>query len=325
MLIFSFIILISTIISRIYDSIYKIERKIFYNMHKIPINFSINGTNGYSYYFKSDDILFNFDNIFLNDIQKVIRMFDQNIKILFNLSIYEYNNEFFDFSSNDIIYSEIINVDINFKLLTFYKEYDDFSFGFKYDIDDLDKNILIHFENIDKLNIFKFLLFEEKNDIYNQSTLLNFIKKNLLLNFDKEIKKSLAYYPENDSLFYFKSIIDYFKKEEFSLYLDIDLTLTINFCKITSFKYDQIIKNNRTIFLKNINTTMYLEADYHNIDGQGNDYSSKDFVTIIIDFISIDENKKITFFREDKDKEYAFDALKLVVNKTEKILENEEI
>ena len=292
----------------------------------MSINFFIKGTNGYSYYFKSDNnnILFNFDNISLNNNQKEISMYDQHMEILFNLDIYEYNNNFFEFSNNDIIFSEKFHVDINFKFLKFYKENDDFSFGFIYNIDDLNKDMLFYFENIDKLNTFKYTLFEETNELYNKSTLLYFIKSNLLLNLDKEIKKLLVYYPENDSLFYLKSIFDYLKREPFFLNLEVNLLLTINYCEVKSFKYEQIIKNNRTIFLKNITTSMKLEGDYYNFEGE-RIYSLDEVVTIIIDFISIDKNKKIEYFMKDKDKEYALDALKLIVNTTEKILDKKNI
>ena len=107
-------------------------------------------------------------------------------------------------------------------------------------IDDLDKDMLFYFENIDKLNIFKYTLFEETNELYNKSTLLYFIKSNLLLNLDKEIKKLLVYYPENDSLFYLKSIFDYLKREPFFLNLEVNLLLTINSVNLTIFTHKKI-------------------------------------------------------------------------------------
>ena len=320
MVILSFLILFWIINSRIYNSIYLIQKNIIQNIHKLSINFIINGTNDYSYNFKSEDILFYFDKIFTDENQKEIIIYDQHIKILFDLNIYEYSSKFFDISSKDILYSVKVQVDMNFTSLIFYKEYDDFSFGFQYKIDNIEDDISIHFENINRLNIFKYFIFEEKNEMYNNNTLLEFIKFNFLVNFENEVNKLLVYYPECDSLYYFHSIVDYFKKEVFFLNIRINSIITINRCKISKFNYQEIIKDNRTIIFKNINVTIYLEMYIENYDGGSEEFFSDENLSFLIDFISIDDKKKIIYGNAQNYKDYALDALKLVFNKTEEIL-----
>lgn len=320
MVILFFLILLWIINSRIYNSIYLIQKNIIQNIHKLSINFIINGTNDYSYNFKSEDILFYFDKIFTDENQKEIIIYDQHIKILFDLNIYEYSSRFFDNSSKDILYSEKLQIDITFNALKFYKEYEDFSFGFQYQIDNLEDDISINFEYMNKLNIFKYIIFEEKNEMYNNNTLLDFIKMNILVNFENEVNKLLVYYPECDSLYYFHSIVDYFKKEVFFLDIRINSIVTINRCKISKFNYQEIIKVNRTIFLKNINATMYLEMYIEKYDGEREVFISEENLSLLIDYISIDDKKKIIYGKDQNYKDYAMDALKLVVNKTEEIL-----
>ena len=325
MVILSFLILIWIINSRIYDSIYFIQKNIIKNIHKLSFTFAINGTKDYSYHFKSEDILFYFDKIVMDEIPKEIKIYDQHIKILFDLNIYEYSSRFFDVSSKEELYSEKLMVDINFDALKFNKEYEDFSFGFQYKIKNIEKDISINFETIDKLNIFKYLIFEEKNEIYNNTTLLDFIKWNILINFDNEMNKLLVYYPECDSIYYFNSIIDYFKKEVFFLDIRINSIITINRCKISKLNYEEIIKDNRTIYFKNINATMYLELYIENYDGGSEEFFSEENLSLFIDYISIDDKKKIIYGQAQNYKDYALDALKLVINKTEEILEKKNI
>ena len=282
MIILSFLILLWIINSRIYDNIYLIQKNIIKNIHKLSLNFAINGTNDYSYHFKSENILFYFDKIFMDENDKEIIIYDQHIKILFDLNIYEYSSRFFDISSKDILYSEKVQVDMNFTSLIFYKEYDDFSFGFQYKIDNIEDDISIHFEN--------------------------------------EVNKLLVYYPECDSLYYFHSIVDYFKKEVFFLNIRINSIVTINRCKISKFNYQEIIKDNRTIIFKNINVTIYLEMYIENYDGGSEEFFSDENLSFLIDFISIDDKNKIIYGNAQNYKDYALDALKLVFNKTEEIL-----
>ena len=47
MIILSFLILLWIINSRIYDNIYLIQKNIIKNIHKLSLNFAINGTNDF--------------------------------------------------------------------------------------------------------------------------------------------------------------------------------------------------------------------------------------------------------------------------------------
>ena len=58
MVIISFIILLWTIYSRTYESIMKIQKNVIKNIHKLCLNFDVNGTNDYIYHFESQDIYY---------------------------------------------------------------------------------------------------------------------------------------------------------------------------------------------------------------------------------------------------------------------------
>ena len=324
MVIFSLIILFWTIKSRTYENFYSIEQNIIKNIHKLSLNFDINATNGYRYHFESQDILYKFNEIYIDSRKREIRLYDQYVKILFNLIIYENNRGLFDFSSKDILYSEKVHVDIKFKSLKFFEEYNEFSFGFRCVIDNFDNDIVIHFENIDKLNIFKYMIFEEKNGNENK-TLHDIMKINIISNFEKEMNKSLVYYPENDSLYYLKKAINYIIGSPFYLDYRFNTFFSINKCIINSFKYDEIIKENRTIILKNVNASMYSEIYMENYDGMSDEIFSEDTVFVLLDFIGIDEKKEIIFGKIQRLDSYFLDALKLVFKKTKEILEQENI
>ena len=55
--------------------------------------------------------------VILSDSKKEIIFYNQSIKILFNLKIYEYKSGIFDFSSKEFIYSENFTADLSFKIL----------------------------------------------------------------------------------------------------------------------------------------------------------------------------------------------------------------
>ena len=208
-IIYIFTFLLLSIKSRIYNTIDEIYYNLSKTIHKIPIQFAINGTNDYSYNFQSQDILYYFSRMYVSEAKKELDISHQHIKIIFDLNISENNNELFNYFTDEIKYHETISADIYFKSLKFYEIYDEFSFDFQYEIDDLDKDIIINYENIDKLNLFNYLLFEEKNDLYENNTLNHFIKINIINTVEKQIKKYLITFPECDSLEYFNSIINY--------------------------------------------------------------------------------------------------------------------
>ena len=314
------LILLLSIKSRNYVTLEEIYKNISHNLHILPINFVINGTNDYSYHFNSIDILYYINVIYVSDPKKQITFYNQKMKFVLNLSIYEYLSGLFDFSSNDIKHSEKIIVDVLFKSLKFYQEYDDFSFGFKYEIDDFDNDIKIHYENIDELNSFKYLFYEEKSNIYDNKTLNNVIKINILNSLKEEVYKSLAYYPECDALAYFKSLIQYFKNQLFKIDYRINpigySITTINKYKILKFDYNEIIKENRTIIIKNINVTSYLQITYENLNDFEKEIEWDETISYMIDYISINQYLNITYGETAISKNYALDALKVIVNIT---------
>ena len=323
MIIFSFLILLITnvIHSRSYESISQIKRKLFNNLNDLHLDFIVYGTNNYAYHLQSQNILYYFKAYILSEKLKEILTYNANIKIIFDLNLYEYTQSIVDVFDNNNLYSEKIIVDIRFKSLKFYKEYDDFSFGLKYNIENFDNDVSINFEKIDKLNTFKYLLFQEKSEIYDyNNNLYDFLKKNIIDNLIKEINKSLVYYPECDSLDYFKSIIQYFINGIFTIDLKFNSFFTINKCKILEFNYDEITKKNRTIIFNNIRAKIYMEIFSYNYDYYDNDYVTDETLPLLISFIKIYENKTIEYGKEKFDNDYAFRALKLVINKAEDIL-----
>ena len=311
--------------NRNYDPINKIQGILLQSIkNDLYLNFTINGTNDLSYNFISENIYYKFGRTFVDDKLKEILIFNSYIRILFNLNVYEYSNRICDFSSKNIKYSENIQVDIKFSKLIFIKKYADFSFEFLYDFNDLYNDISIYYENMDKINLFKYLLSEDKNDIYNNS-LDDYIKLNVMKNFDKEIEKMLVYYPECDSLFYFNSIIDYFKQKiEINEIIKTEgfLNYVVNTCKINIFDFKEIIKENRTIIYKDINTTMILETYYEDPSSYKVTNNTEEIKTVYIDYISIDENFKINYGKINNiyyNEEY-LEVLKLVVKKSEETL-----
>lgn len=324
-IIYIYLLIIVSVKSRLYNTLYEIYLNITKHMHELPLNFIINGTNDYSYHFICQDILYRFNIISFNNTNGQINFRHQNIKFLYNLKLYEYNTRLFDFSTEDIKFSENIIVDIKFKELKFFQEGNDFSFGFKYEIDDFDNDIKIHFENIDKLNTFKYLFLHEKNDIYGNNTLENLIKVNILKRLTEEVKHSLIYYPPCDAVDFFKSIIHYLKDQLFSVDLKIYQIgyscLAIYKVKVLEISYEDIIKDNNTIIFKNVNTTSYMLFCDENPDDYDKDIFDEETISFLTDFIKIDKDMNIIYGSTKTEMEYALEALKVVVNMTIHIIE----
>ena len=327
LIIYVFLSLLLSIKTRIYETMNEIYLNLSKSIHKIPLQFVINGTNDYSYNFTSKDIFYYFNLTNISDVNKEINISNQDIKIIFDLNIYDYNNRIFNFYENELKYQETISIDILFKKLRFYELYDDFSFDFQYEIDDFEKDVIINYENIDKLNFFNYLFFEDRNVLYDNKTLNDMIKINVMNNFQEQIKKYLVYFPECDSLAYFKSIIYYFKDQLFSInlriiYQQVDTRMTIIDCKVSEFKYQEIVKDNRTIIFKNINVTAYFLISFENPDDYDDQRTVEETKSFLIDSISIDENKQITYGNPLSDRGYELQSLEVIVNMTINTLEN---
>ena len=63
-----FLLLLLSIKSRIYNTMNEIYFNLSKSIHKIPLQFVINGTNGFSYNFTSKDIFYYFKQININDV-----------------------------------------------------------------------------------------------------------------------------------------------------------------------------------------------------------------------------------------------------------------
>jgi len=76
MIYYVFLLLLLSIKSRIYNTMNEIYFNLSKSIHKIPLQFVINGTNDYSYNFRSKDIVFLF------------YQFNKNIYIYINIIYY---------------------------------------------------------------------------------------------------------------------------------------------------------------------------------------------------------------------------------------------
>ena len=132
-------------------------------------------------------------------------------------------------------------------------------------------------------------------------------------------QKYLIYYPVCDALYYFKTIVKYFTGDIFSIYLKVYgigyYVSIINRCKILSLNYDEIFKDNRTLIIKNVNITMFIEMFELNPDDYDDELLIEETDKFIIDYISIDQNMTIQYGKSSGREEYTLDAFKLVVNK----------
>ena len=264
--IFSFIILIINIKSRIYEDIFQVKNSIISNITKISFSIIINGTNDFEYKFESKNIYFK---SFINDLyDNYTTVFHKpKIEILFNFSVYEKNKNIFDIEDfdiqSDIINNTIVSAIINFDKIKYYQSYKDFSFDLKYDIKDLKNNIIIQFGNLEQVEYFKYLLYNEENIIYNNKTLYEYSKEIILDNLLQKMNNNLLYYPECDALYYFKKLYDYFYLKDFASYIDCHYSFYFS-GKVESFNYDKLIRNNGSIIFTNVECNIsFIESIYY--------------------------------------------------------------
>ena len=129
----------------------------------------------------------------------------------------------------------------------------------------------------------------------------------------------MVYYPECDALHYYKTIVKYIDNQIFSIYLSVDgigyYTSIINRCKILSFNYEEIFKENRIIIFKNVNITMLIDMFQTNPEDYEDELFIQETDKFIIDFISIHQNMEIKYGKSTSKDEYPLDVFKLVVNK----------
>ena len=309
--VYIFLIVFFLIQSRIYDSIDKIQEQLCNKIHNLNIKFEMQGTNDYLYKFESKSFIFNFKNGSFNDIAKNIKLFNKTIEIIFNLSVYESNDKIFNIFHKNIIHTELIKAGIKFELLRFYQCKKDFSFDVLYNIKDIDKDMIIYFDTMNELETFNYLIYEDRNEYYENKTLYDLMKTNIVNNFIKEIRKLLIIYPECDLLYYIKSLIDYLQNYVFK----IEKTI----CDYVYYKeiidyitYETTIKRGDTIILENVNIAFTLI--YNNYYSEEEDMEDKKEKQIIsLESLSFDSNKNITFGRLTRGEYFVFDIFKVII------------
>jgi len=265
---FSFIIIILNIKSkRIYENIFDIQNGIISNISKISFSKIIYGTNNYNYKFEIKNIIFKYDKNYTYIHNKTFLLHNPKMTIILNLSIYENNTNLFDMDSKDIIISDIVIVNINFESITYFQEYEDFSFNFSYNLNDIKNDIIIYYNKIKEIDLFQYLIYKETNILYNNKTIYEYSKEFILNNILNEMRKNLIYYPESDSLHNFRMIYEYFLNKEFGIFVHCEHSFYYR-GKITFFSYEEIIKVNTTVILKNLDIIlMYKESsDYDKYD-----------------------------------------------------------
>ena len=309
------IILLLNILCRIREDINTIEKNILSNIPKLGLSLNINGTNGFMYNFEKINIYFKYEEIQSDNLNKIILINNPNIKILFNLSINEYCNDILDFTykKDSLINDKIVVIDMNLKSITYFQQKSDFSFDVLFNIENLKNNISIHFDNLDELDIFKYLIYEEESNLYNNKTFVEYVKNLSLNNLINEQRKKLAYFPECDSLYYFNTLIGYIlRRGNFFINYDckeMNSHNFFNYAGVKKFSYDEIVKNDTHIILKSINCMM---------ENQYDDEEDNLIETIKIDYITIDNNYNnytINYGKTKNDDICILNAFKIVINK----------
>ena len=309
----SFLILILSFQSRNYESIYTIRNNLFPKFHDMSLKLEISGKNDYTYKFESQNILYAFKVHFINDTEKIIILKDQKIELVFKLSIYESGDRIFDYFPKDIVYSELVKVGINFQILSFYKAKQDFSFDIKYKIDNIDNDMVIYFDNIKDAFPFKYLIFEDKDESYENKTLYNLMKSKILENLIENMRKGLIIYPEYDTLYHFNSLRQYFTNNQF----EVDYTISVYSyyrANINYFNYEEITKIGDILQLKKINTKITLI--YYDEYGYGYDDYDDRFETHVLffEYLNINPNLVKEYGKLTRGDKYAFDILRQIID-----------
>ena len=307
------LIIILSIQSRNYETIYKIKGKLLPKFHDISIKFEIQGKNDYSYKFESQNILYAFTQYFISDIQKNIIMKNQKMELIFNFSIYEANDNMFNYFSDEIVHTELIKVGILFQQLRFYQAKADFSFDVIYRIQNIDDDMVIYFDNMKETNQFKYLLFEDKDELYENKTLYGLMKTKIVDHLIEGMRKILLTYPECDQLYHFNSLVQYFTNNQFEIDFNINL-YTYYRANINFMDYGEINKIGDILQLENISTKITLI--YYNDYGIGEeDYDDRLEIHIIsFEYIKVHKNLTIEFGDLTKGEIYVFDILKQIIN-----------
>ena len=300
--IYIFFILVISSKCRLYDDIYMIQETVLSKIKKSNLSITINGTNEFIYKLTKKYIYITYRDNKLDRDKYIAQIFNPKFTILFNLSIYEYSNNIFDIKNlnNAILTDKIVTVNLNLNLIKLFKTSEDFSFDASYEMENTINNITIHFDNLNELDLFKYLFYEEKSPLYNNRTLNDHIKYIVLDTLINNTKKILIEYPDIDSFYYFKRLIDYGMTNTFSIdYYCTNIDKLIIRAQLTSYNFNQIIKNDTHLIFIGAQFGMKLSyignmyIDYYD-EGESD-------VKLIIDNITISrrQNYTIIYGKED--------------------------
>ena len=329
--IFSFFCLIVNIKSKTED-LYKIQKGIISNLTKIYFDLKINGTNEYIYKLESKNIFYKTKRTIFSNRNHSFTHLNPKITILFSFSMYQESSnvlELYSYPNEEVITDRIIVVNINFEYLKYFQQYKDFTFNMTYQINNFSNDINIFYDNLEEIDLFNNLIYNEKNILYDNETLYDYSKKIIFKRLIEEMYKNLIYYPECEQLYYFKSLYNYFFMQEFKdgnyfcmYYYGNDL---VSSPKITNFSYNEIIKINETLILKDIKIDLNFTATIQ-------DYYKDEYLdtiekgTLYLDYFKIDENLDVTFGKniekEIYDEKCYFELFKIIINKTISALKN---
>ena len=174
----------------------------------------------------------------------------------------------------------------------------------------------IYFDKLNKMNNFKYLLFDEKDEIYENKTLYEYLKIKVIENFMKGTRKLLLIYPECDLLDYLNKLINYFLDNLFKI--DVTFAQYVYYrATITSFTYEEINKKDNIIILEKIKT--HITLTFYNEYAESDDDYEDNYESFVLFFnhFSIDTNKTLNFGTLTKGDSLAFDILKQIITSIE--------
>lgn len=318
--IYIFFILIISSKCRMYEGITIIQETILAKIQKLNLSTTINGTNGLLYKLAKKYIYFSYNDNKFDQINYISEIYNPIISILFNLSIHEYTNNIFDLNyfNNAFLTDKLITVNIDLNLLKLYKISEDFSFDVSYEIENITNNITIHFDDLIESDSFKYLFYEEKSFLYDNKTLNEYIKYTILNSLINKTKHMLIEYPEIDSLEYFKRLIDYtFFRSFYVVHYCENIQKLINYASVTGYNFNQIIKNDTHILLRDVKFDLKLsylsdmDIEYYD-EGE---YNVKLKINELV--ISRDKNYTISYGKADDDCNLVIlsEIIKITMNK----------
>ena len=288
-----FFILVISSKCRLYNDISMIQETVLLKIKKSNLSIAIDGTNGFIYKLAKKYTYLTYSDNKLDKNNYISQIYNPKFTILFNLSIYEYTDNIFDLKNlnNAILTDKLVTININLNLIKIYKTSEDFSFDASYEMENTINNIAIHFDNLNELDLFKYLFYEEKSPLYDNKTLNDHIKYTILDTLINNTKQILIEYPDIDSFYYFKRLIDYGMMHQFSFFYyckSIDKIIALAY--LTSYNFNQIIKNDTHILFKGVNFGLKLSYLGEMYIG---DYDDEDSDVILkIDDVTISRNKQ---------------------------------